>query len=72
MFQKDIVRASNGYLFISDADQIAYVHNSDLEYIYVKEGNFQVNDLVLIKSDNSSSGLLQVNSIILKVKNNPV
>ncbi len=69
VFQKDVVRASNGYLFISDADQIVInstlIPNPDItQYIYIKDGYFQSGDLLLCKCDNSVGNSLQLNSYI--------
>ena len=51
IFQKDIVRATNGYLFISDVSEIiAESATTDAnKYIYCKENVFQVGDILWYK-----------------------
>lgn len=60
IFQKDIVRASNGYLLISDASEIvATTQTSDSPlYIYTKEDVFQAGDLVWYKDIDETTGLV--------------
>lgn len=71
VFQKDVVRASNGYLFISDADQVVtssvlQANTSSIQSIYIKDGYFQPNDLILCKSDNSGESDLNISSYIFQ------
>lgn len=59
IFQYDVVRATNGYLFISDTSEI--VKDTDTSdatlYIYTKENVFQAGDLVWYKDIDMSTGL---------------
>jgi hypothetical protein len=60
IFQKDIVRATNGYLFISDASEIAAnTSTSDgTKLIYCKENVFQVGDLLWYKDVDDAGGAI--------------
>ena len=61
VFQKDIVRASNGYLFISDVSEIVYstgIAPGDTDYIYIKENVFQVGDKLWYKDIDETTGLV--------------
>jgi hypothetical protein len=60
IFQKDIVRATNGYLFISDASEIvAETTTADAnKYIYCKENVFQVGDLLWYKDVDDAGGTI--------------
>lgn len=70
IFQKDIVRASNGYLFISDATTATNVVNitgGGPWTIPIKEGVFQAGDILWVKDIDESGGGLTVLSIFLEV-----
>lgn len=64
IFQKDIVRATNGFLYIADASELS--EDVDLTAIldgatitiYVKEQVFQSGDLLWYKDINDSTGLV--------------
>jgi hypothetical protein len=61
IFQKDIVRASNGYLFISDVSEIVYattIPDEDTGYIYTKEAVFQAGDFLWYKDIDETTGLV--------------
>ncbi len=71
IFQKDIVRASNGYLLITDATQLIFPIDNTTTSITAKEQVFQAADIVWIKDiqDNSNNnGGLNVNSEYMLIK----
>jgi hypothetical protein len=70
IFQKDIVRATNGYLFISDATTATTavaITGSGPWQIPLKESVFQGGDLIWIKDIDESGGGLTVLSVFLEV-----
>jgi hypothetical protein len=76
IFQKDIVRASNGYLYISDADEVTEnvsVPSSGSVFVFhVKEGIFQPDDLLWYKDFSEDGGGLQITGVKLEVLSNPI
>ena len=67
VFQKDVVRASNGYLFISDCSQIAIDSFASQKLIYVKQNNFQLGDILWYKGINDS-GVDSIKVIISNIQ----
>jgi hypothetical protein len=60
IFQKDVVRATNGYLFISDVSTIA-INSSTADatkYIYTSEDNFVSGDLLWYKDIDSTGAAI--------------
>lgn len=69
IFQKDIVRATNGYLFITDCTTLrsTVTIGPDPVALPVKEPVFQYDDVLWIKDIDESGGGLTVTSIFLLV-----
>jgi hypothetical protein len=74
-FQKDIVRASNGFLLITDATTLVFPLSTNHTSITAKEQVFQPADIVWIKDiqDSTSAGgggSLNINSEFMKINDN--
>lgn len=68
IFQYDIVRATNGYLYISDSSEITQPASGS--YIYVKEPVFAVGDLLWYK-DYDLGDTLSISSVQMTVTAGP-
>lgn len=68
IFQKDIIRATNGYLFISDATEVsadATLNDTGNTDLYLKENVFLMNDLCWYKEANMDTGNVTSAQVII-------
>jgi len=56
IFQYDIVRATNGYLFIADSSEITHAADVGNSYIFCKHNVFQAGDLLWYKDFDLDAG----------------